>query len=65
MIEKEYDVVVDVLTKHKEKLQDMIDRNLRMFGLNIMDDIRLEHIDQIDECIELWTNRTKRNETRE
>ena len=56
-----YDVVVDVLTKHKEKLQEMVDRNLRSeyIGLNIMDDIRLNQISQINKCIELWKNATK------
>lgn len=59
---QDYDVVTDVLQKHKQKLQDMIDRNLRSeyVGLNIMDDIRLQQISEIDECLWVWeTHREK------
>ncbi len=57
--EKEYDVVIDVLTKHKYKLWEMTRRNMQseFIGMNIMDDIRLAQIDQINEAIELWNNR--------
>jgi hypothetical protein len=57
--EKEYDVVVDVLTKHKDKLWEMTRRNMQseFIGMNIMDDIRLAQIEQIDEAIKLWNNR--------
>ena len=57
--EKEYDVVIDVLTKHKDKLWEMTRRNLQseFIGMNIMDDIRLEQIEQLEEAIKLWNNR--------
>jgi hypothetical protein len=57
--EKEYDVVVDVLTKHRDKLWEMTRRNMQseFIGMNIMDDIRLAQIEQIDEAIKLWNNR--------
>lgn len=57
--EKEYDVVIDVLTKHRDKLWEMTRRNMQseFIGMNIMDDIRLAQIDQINEAIELWNNR--------
>ena len=57
--EKEYDVVIDVLTKHKNKLWEMTRRNMQseFIGMNIMDDIRLAQIEQIDEAIKLWNNR--------
>jgi hypothetical protein len=57
--EEEYDVVVDVLTKHKDKLWEMTRRNMQseFIGMNIMDDIRLNQIDEIDEAIKLWKNR--------
>jgi len=55
-MEEKYDVVIDVLTKHKNKLEEMIDRNLRsdFIGINIMDQIRFRQISEIDDCIELW-----------
>ena len=52
----DYDVVIDVLTKHRFKLQAMTDANLKSeyIGWNIMDDIRERQINQINECIKLW-----------
>jgi hypothetical protein len=57
--EKDYDVVIDVLTKHKDKLWEMTRRNMQseFIGMNIMDDIRLAQIEQINEAIKLWNNR--------
>lgn len=54
--ENDYDVVVDVLTKHRDKLQQMVDRNLssEFIGMGIMDDIRLEQIAQINQCLTMW-----------
>jgi len=49
-----YDVVTDILTKHKEQLNSMIQSNSRMNLLNIMDDIRQYQIDEIDECLAIW-----------
>jgi hypothetical protein len=51
-----YDVVIDVLTKHRDKLQAMVNQNLvsEFAGLGIMDDIRLEQIDKLDDAIKLW-----------
>lgn len=51
-----YDVVVDVLTKHAQELWRMVERNMRsdLIGLNIMDDIRMRQIGEIDECINMW-----------
>lgn len=59
MSEDEYDVVIDVLTKHRDKLWEMTRRNMQseFIGMNIMDDIRLAQIEQIDEAIKLWNNR--------
>ena len=60
MNEEDYDVVVDVLTKHRDQLWRMCERNMNAMSFNIMDSIRLEHIEQIDECIALWRhNKTK------
>ena len=59
--ENDYDVVVDVLTKHRDKLQQMVDQNLRseFIGMGIMDDIRLEQIAQINQCLKLWKEQSK------
>jgi hypothetical protein len=57
----DYDVVVDVLQKHRDNLMEMVNRNLRseLIGINIMDEIRLNQIDQLDEAIALWRNRNE------
>jgi len=55
-----YDVVLDTLQKHRDKLWEMTKRNMNSdyIGMNIMDDIRLKQIEQLDEAMKLWTNRT-------
>jgi len=52
----EYDVVLDVLHKHYDKLWLMTKRNMESeyIGMNIMDDIRLKQMDQLKEAMELW-----------
>ena len=57
----DYDVVVDVLQKHRDNLMEMVNRNLRseLIGINIMDEIRLNQIDQLDEAIAMWRNRNE------
>lgn len=52
--EEEYDVVVDVLQKHREKLWMMTNLNMNAESFNIMDQIRLEQIDQLDKAIIMW-----------
>lgn len=56
--EEDYDVVVDVLSKHRESLWKMTLRNMQSdyIGMNIMDDIRLKQMQEIDECIKMWKN---------
>jgi len=55
--EEDYDVVVDVLQKHRAVLWKMTEQNMNNDMFNIMDQIRLEHIDEIDEAIIMWKNR--------
>ena len=54
--EEDYDVVVDVLQKHRDKLWIMTQQNMNSeyIGMNIMDQIRLEQIDQLDKAIIMW-----------
>ena len=49
----DFDVVVDALQKHRDRLWDMINRNRKSeyASLNIMDDIRFYQIEQLDEAI--------------
>ena len=60
MNDDEYDVVIDTLQKQIDVLWKMTESNMNMDMFNIMDQIRLEHIDQLKKAIELWE---KRNET--
>jgi hypothetical protein len=53
---KEYDVVIDVLQKHREKLWMMTNLNMNADSFNMMDQIRLEQIDQLDKAIIMWLN---------
>jgi hypothetical protein len=52
--EAEYDVVIDVLQKHKDKLWKMTKSNMDNDMMNIMDDIRLEQISQLEKAIAMW-----------
>ena len=56
MSEQEYDVVIDVLQKHSNKLWEMTQRNItsEYVGWNIMDDIRMKQIEELKEAISVW-----------
>ena len=51
---EEYDVVIDVLEKHRDKLWKMTKSNMDNDMMNIMDDIRLEQISQLEKAIAMW-----------
>lgn len=57
--EKDYDVVFDVLQKHRDVLWKMTQKNMNSDMFNMMDEIRLEQIDQLDKAIIMWTNRNE------
>ena len=57
--EKDYDVVIDVLQKHRAILWKMTSLNMNAESFNMMDQIRLEQIDQLDKAIIMWTNRNE------
>ena len=65
--EKDYDVVLDVLQAHANKLWQITESNMasEFFGMGITDDIRLKQIDQLKEAIRLWKNREKYTITKE
>ena len=54
--EQEYDVVLDVLQKHHDKLWNMT-KNNDQWG--IMDHIRLEQMDQLKEAMRLWSTKNE------
>jgi hypothetical protein len=51
MSEEKYDVVLDVLQKHHDKLWNMTSRN-EQWGL--MDQIRLEQMETLKDAMEIW-----------
>lgn len=53
----DYDVVVDTLQKEIDVLWKITESNMKIGMMNIMDDIRLKHIDQLKAAITLWKNR--------
>ncbi len=60
-VNEDYDVVVDVLQKHRDKLWKMTQQNMNSeyIGMNIMDQIRLEQIDQLNKAIIMWKERNE------
>ena len=50
----DYDVVIDVLQKHKDILWKMTKSNMDNDMMNIMDDIRLQQISQLEQAIAMW-----------
>ena len=59
MSEEEYDVVLDVLQKHHDKLWEMTKRNMEseFIRMGIMDSIRLQQMAEIKEAIRWWKER--------
>jgi hypothetical protein len=55
--EQEFDIVIDALQSRRDALWNLTESNMRMDMFNIMDQIRLEQIDQLDEAIRLWESR--------
>jgi hypothetical protein len=55
---EDYDVVIDVLQKHYDKLWEMNHRNMNSeFGMSLMDDIRFKQMDQLLQAIDMWKGR--------
>jgi len=55
--EEEYDVVTDVLQKHWNVLNKMVQRNMNSDMFNIMDQIRLEQMDELKKAMKMWRER--------
>ena len=57
-IPNDYDVVVDVLQKHYDKLWNMTQAQMNSeYGMSLMDDIRFEQMDQLQQAIGMWKGR--------
>ena len=54
---EEYDVVIDTLQKQRDILWKMTQSNMNHDSFNIMDQIRLEQIDQLEKAMAMWKNR--------
>jgi hypothetical protein len=54
MSEEQYDVVLSTLEEKRNRLWKMTESNMNMDMMNVMDDIRLEQIQQLDKAIEMW-----------
>lgn len=61
----DYDVVIDVLQKHRDKLWEITQRNItsEYIGWNIMDDIRMKQIEELDVAIQERKSRTNDERT--
>ncbi len=54
MEDEEFDVVIDALKERRDRLWKMTQSNMNMDMMNIMDDIRLQQIDELDNAIKRW-----------
>lgn len=56
MSEETYDVVLDVLQKHHDKLMELTMQNMQseFFEMGIMDGIRLEQCEQLKKAMRMW-----------
>ena len=59
MNEQDYDVVLSTLREKRNLLWKMTESNMisEFTGMSIMDDIRLEQIDELDKAMKLWSAR--------
>jgi hypothetical protein len=55
--DEEYDVVIATLQEKRDRLWNMTQSNMNHDMFNIMDEIRLEQIDELEKAMELWKNR--------
>jgi hypothetical protein len=55
----DYDVVLVILQNHYDVLYKMTQANMNseFIGMNIMDDIRLQQMDELTQAITMWKNR--------
>jgi len=51
---QEYDIVIATLEEKKQKLWKMTESNMSSDMTNLMDDIRLEQIQELNEAMGMW-----------
>jgi len=59
MSEEDYDIVLNTLQNQRAILWKMTESNMNNDLFNIMDQIRLEQIDQLDKAIVMWKARNE------
>jgi hypothetical protein len=59
--DEEYDVVIATLQEKRDRLWKMTQSNMNSDMYNIMDEIRLEQIDQLNKAINMWINNERKN----
>ena len=52
--EDEFDIVLATLQEKRDRLWKMTQSNMNSDMFNVMDDIRLEQIDQLDKAMASW-----------
>lgn len=53
-MEQEYDVVIATLQEKKDHLWKMTQSNMNSDNFNVMDQIRLEQIQELNEAMGMW-----------
>jgi hypothetical protein len=57
--EKDFDPVIDALQERMEALWNLTQSNINLGMFNVMDQIRLQHMKELEQAIQLWENRAK------
>lgn len=60
--DEDYDIVLDVLQKHRNILWKMTQQNINTDMFNIMDDIRLRQMDELDEAMSVWKKHKEKHD---
>jgi hypothetical protein len=53
-VEKEFDIVITTLQEQKDSLWKLTQSNMNSDNFNVMDQIRLEQIQELNEAIGMW-----------
>lgn len=56
---EDYDVVIDTLQKQYDILWKMTERNMSSGMMNVMDDIRLDQMDQLKLAMNMWKDKNE------
>jgi hypothetical protein len=56
-MEQEFDIVIDALQNRVDALLKITNQNMEMGMFNVMDQIRLEQIEQLVRAMDMWDKR--------